>query len=114
VRLACFIRDGWRCVDCGFEPDIVRMAREAGVAMPPMNRILDELRMRFADHRKHLHADHLVPVDRAPELRLDLGNLATRCDSCNVSRMRKGNPNVTERGPERDPWYMQIPKNEAV
>jgi 5-methylcytosine-specific restriction endonuclease McrA len=113
VRLACFIRDGWRCVECGFEPDIVRMAREAGVAMPPANRVLEELRLRFGDGRKHLHADHQIPIEQAPELRLDLRNLRTRCNVCNVSRRNRGNPNVTSNVPERDPEPVEISPDEA-
>jgi len=91
VRLVCFIRDQWRCVDCKWEPDIVRMCREAGLPRPPADRILNELRLRFADGRTHLHADHLRTVEQAPELRLDLDNLRTRCNHCNVSRRNKGN-----------------------
>lgn len=98
LRVPCFERDAWRCVDCGFEPDIVRMCREVGLPMPPAQRILEELRLRLRDRRTHLNADHVIPIDQAPELRLELSNLVTRCNRCNVSRMRKGNPHPDEQG----------------
>lgn len=90
LRPIVFARDGWRCVDCGWEPDIVRLCREAELPMPPMSRILDELRLRYADHREHLHADHEIPIEQAPALRLSLSNLRTRCNACNVSRRNRG------------------------
>ena len=95
LRVHCFERDGWRCVDCGWEPDIVRMARTAGVSQPPATLVLRELRERFAAGLTHLHADHQIPVDQAPHLRLDLDNLKTRCDRCHGQKTRAEHANQT-------------------
>jgi 5-methylcytosine-specific restriction endonuclease McrA len=89
LRIRCFVRDNWRCVDCGWEPDIVRLCREAGLDPPPAFRVLVELRDRFADRLTHLHADHVVPIAERPDLRLDLDNLQTRCDRCHRARTRR-------------------------
>lgn len=82
LRIAAFIRDGWKCADCGWEPDIVRQCRELGLSMPPTDRILQELAARRVANQQHLHGDHQIPIASAPELRLDLGNYATRCSTC--------------------------------
>ena len=86
LRVRCFVRDEWRCVDCGWEPDIVRLARLAEVGMPPAERVLAELRLRFMANETHLHADHQIDIDLAPHLRLDLGNLRTRCNRCHAKK----------------------------
>src|ERR1039457_721062 len=44
LRVLCFQRDRWRCVDCGWEPEIVSVFREAGLGVPPAPEVLDELR----------------------------------------------------------------------
>src|ERR1041385_660518 len=44
LRVLCFARDSWRCVDCGWEPEVVRICREHGISMPPPAVILEELR----------------------------------------------------------------------
>src|SRR5450432_2278442 len=46
LRILCFQRDGWRCVDCDWEPDIVRLFREADMGDPPTETVLAELRAR--------------------------------------------------------------------
>jgi 5-methylcytosine-specific restriction endonuclease McrA len=39
-----------------------------------------------------LHCDHVIPIEDRPDLRLDLDNLATRCDRCHNARtMRQTN-----------------------
>ena len=86
LRLLCFQRDCWRCLDCGWEPDIVRDFREAGLGPPPAEQVLDELRCAFARGDRHLHADHQIPIEERPDLRLDLENLRTRCDGCHRAK----------------------------
>ena len=82
LRVQCFERDEWRCVDCGWEPELVRIFREADMGIPPTDRVLEELRQSFGRNERHLHADHEIPIYRRPELAEDLGNYRTRCDSC--------------------------------
>jgi 5-methylcytosine-specific restriction protein A len=82
LRILCFQRDGWRRVDCGWEPDIIRLFREADIGDPPTETVLAELLARHNRGERHLHADHQVPIQERPDLRLDLDNLRTRCDAC--------------------------------
>src|SRR4051812_41693764 len=81
LRPLCFVRDGWRCVDCAWEPDIVRDCRELGLGPPPVAMVLDELRGRFRCGQRHLHADHQIAIAVRPDLRLALDNLRTRCNA---------------------------------
>ena len=93
LRILCFKRDGWRCVDCDWEPNIIRDCREAGLESPPTAEVLTELRARFARGERHLHADHEIPIEVRPDLRLDLDNLRTRCDGCHRAKtMRESVP----------------------
>jgi 5-methylcytosine-specific restriction endonuclease McrA len=86
LRILCFERDGWQCVDCTWEPDIVRVFREAGLGSPPTNSVLAELRDSFNHGERHLHADHQIPIAERPDLRLDLNNMQTRCDGCHRAK----------------------------
>jgi 5-methylcytosine-specific restriction endonuclease McrA len=86
LRILCFRRDSWQCVDCGWEPEIVRVFREVGLGVPPTQKVLDELRRAFARGDRHLHADHRIPIAERPELRLDLDNLRTLCDRCHRAK----------------------------
>jgi len=90
LRILCFQRDRWRCVDCGWEPVIVADFRRFELGDPPTDRILAELRDRHNRKERHLHADHQIPISERPDLRLDLANLRTRCDGChNAKTMRE-------------------------
>ena len=53
LRVRCFQRDAWRCVDCGWEPEVVRLFREVGLGLPSVQTVLAELREAFA--RGHCH-----------------------------------------------------------
>jgi 5-methylcytosine-specific restriction enzyme A len=89
LRVACFVRDGWTCVDCGWQPELVRVFAEAALGTPPVDRVLDELRAEFASKRRHLHADHEIPIEDRPELRLVLSNYRTRCNVCHSAKTAK-------------------------
>ena len=88
LRILCFQRDQWRCVDCGWEPDIVADCRRFELGDPPLEKVLAELRERLKRGERHLHADHQVPIAVRPELRLELDNLRTRCDRCHNRKTR--------------------------
>jgi 5-methylcytosine-specific restriction protein A len=95
LRVLCFSRDDWRCVDCGWEPDLVELHRRLNLGPVPVERVLDELRRRYNRGDRHLHADHIIPIEERPDLRLALDNLATRCDHCHNARtMRMLNKRV--------------------
>ena len=82
MRVLCFIRDEWRCVDCGWEPTVVADFRRFDLGTPPAEQVLAELRERFSLGERHLHADHQIPIEQRPDLRLDLDNMRTRCNTC--------------------------------
>ena len=86
LRVRCFVRDEWKCQKCGWEPDIVRLSRLAGLDVPPTERVLEELRHRFHQHERHLHADHTIPIKRAPELAQDIDNMQSLCDVCHSAK----------------------------
>jgi hypothetical protein len=65
-----FQRDAWRCADCGWEPEIVRLFREVGLGLASVQTVLAELREAFARSQRHLHADHQIPIAERPDLRL--------------------------------------------
>ena len=88
LRVLCFERDAWRCVDCGWGPDIVSDCRSFELGDPPTERVLDELRQRLKCGQRHLHADHEIPIAVRPDLRLELDNLRTRCDRCHNRKTR--------------------------
>jgi hypothetical protein len=83
VRRRALIRDRFRCVDCGWEPDIVVRYRHTGIdELLPIAAIFDELRLRKLGNDRHLHTDHIETIENAPELRLADHNIATRCNVC--------------------------------
>jgi len=89
LRILCFVRDGWRCVDCRWAPEIVEQSRGFGMGAPPTDLVLAELRHRHNRGERHLHADHQVPIRGRPDLRLDLDNLRTRCDRCHLAKTKR-------------------------
>jgi hypothetical protein len=78
----CFVRDQWRCCRCGWEPARVEEYRRFGLGLPEPELVLADLRKAFAAGERHLHADHVVPIQRSRDLRLTLENLQTLCDWC--------------------------------
>ena len=57
--------------------------------LPPADRVLEELRQRFHSGETHLHADHIIPIEERPDLRLDLDNMRTLCSPCHGARTMK-------------------------
>jgi len=83
LRLLCFQCDEWRCRVCGWEPDVVRDCRFASIEAPPAEVVLEELRQAKNAGERHLHCDHMVPIEgRNDPRRLDLDNMQTLCDWC--------------------------------
>lgn len=89
LRIQAFVRDEWKCVDCGWEPDVVSDSRRLDLDPPPVCVILDELRERWHRNQRHLHGDHDVPIEERPDLRLDLDNYRTRCNECHSAKTMK-------------------------
>ena len=62
---------------------MVRDCRLAGIDAPPADVVLDELRRAKNAGDRHLHCDHVVPIEgRNDPRRLDLDNMQTLCDTC--------------------------------
>jgi 5-methylcytosine-specific restriction endonuclease McrA len=85
---------------------VIRDCRLAGVDAPPVEVVLDELRRAKLAGERHLHADHVLPIADRPELRLDLGNMQTLCDTCHKRKTLKENglrpvPRMAAQGPDR-------------
>jgi hypothetical protein len=94
----CFIRDEWRCVDCGWEPNVVRDFRQFGLGPPPTHQVLAELKERFSLGERHLHADHQLTIESRPDLRLDLDNVRTRCNTCHSAKTMRESVNAARVG----------------
>jgi HNH endonuclease len=86
LRILCFMRDHWTCVDCGWMPDTLRDCIAADIEEPPIHVMLAELTDRCNRGDKHLHADHEIPIEDRPDLRLDLDNYRTRCNECHAAK----------------------------
>jgi 5-methylcytosine-specific restriction endonuclease McrA len=112
LRVLCFQRDEWRCRECGWEPDVVRDCRLAGVDAPPAEVVLEELRRAKNAGERHLHADHIVPIAVSPGRRQDLDNAQTLCDWCHRRKTMKENglrPVVGMATPTADRQAGQLP-----
>lgn len=92
LRVQCFLRDAWRCVECGWRPPIVEQFSEFGLGVPPTEAVLAELTELHRRGERHLDADHEIPISDRPELRLSLDNYRTRCDRCHKAKtLREAN-----------------------
>jgi len=56
--------------------------RRAGLHEPSTTQLLEQLRDAYSRGECHLHADHQIPIEQRPDLRLDLENMRTRCNIC--------------------------------
>jgi 5-methylcytosine-specific restriction endonuclease McrA len=64
----------------------VRDCNQYQIDPPPAAVILEELRQRWHHGQTHLHADHDIPIDVRPDLRLSLDNYRTRCNRCHDAK----------------------------
>jgi len=88
LRVQCFVRDNWQCVECDWKPRIIAECIEVGVEFPPAEIVFEHLRKAFNRGEQHLHCDHRLTVEERPDLRLSLGNLQTLCASCHSKKTR--------------------------
>jgi 5-methylcytosine-specific restriction endonuclease McrA len=65
---------------------VLQLYRRFGLGTPPAAEVLEELRKRHNDRKKHLHADHIIAIEARPELRRELCNMQTLCDSCHAAK----------------------------
>ena len=86
IRVLCFQRDHWRCCKCGWTTSLISECERLGIALPPTETILADLTASFRRNERHLHADHIVRIDRGPEHRLSLHNLQTLCNVCHAAK----------------------------
>lgn len=85
LRVRALTRDAFRCVLCGWEPDMVRLAKAMDQEIP-INATLRVLAALQQAGGQHLHVDHIKSIEQRPDLRLDLSNLRTLCNLCHNSR----------------------------
>ena len=85
VRVHAITRDAFRCVSCGWEPEMVRLAKAMGQPIPVVATLRVLTALQQAGER-HLHVDHIQAIDARPDLRLDISNLRTLCNVCHNSR----------------------------
>ena len=88
LRKQALIRDHFTCLDCGWQPNLVEMALEAGAKIP-VAEVFEELRRRYRAKGTHLIVDHKIPIRRNKALRLKLENLQTLCSDCHAKKTAK-------------------------
>ena len=103
LRILAFQRDQWRCVDCGWRPQVVADCEEHGLDEPNTEVILEDLRRAYHRGDRHLQADHIIPVDVRPDLAHDLDNYATRCNQCHNAKSKRGDANAGSAEPSAGP-----------
>jgi len=64
----------------------VKDFRQFELGPPPVEQVLAELKQRFSQGERHLDADHQIPIKVRHDLRLDLDNLRTRCNTCHSAK----------------------------
>jgi hypothetical protein len=89
LRIVAFERDDWTCVDCGWKPQILVACTEYRIDPPNTDIILAELRLAYIRGERHLHADHIVPLEVRPALAHELSNYATRCNECHDIKTKR-------------------------
>jgi 5-methylcytosine-specific restriction protein A len=90
LRIMAFQRDDWRCADCGWRPQLIVECETYGIDEPPLDVILGWLTTAYHRGERHLQGDHIQPIERRPDLRLDLDNYATLCSACHQEKTRRG------------------------
>jgi 5-methylcytosine-specific restriction endonuclease McrA len=80
-------------VDCGWKPNVVTDFRRFELGPLPVAQVLAELRERFSQGERHLHADHQIPIEKRPDLRLSLDDLRTRCNGCHGAKTMRESVN---------------------
>ena len=94
LRIIAFQRDCWRCQACGWRPQLIVDCESYGIDEPPLDVILQYLTDAYHRGERHLQGDHIQPIERRPDLRLDLDNYASLCSTCHQEKTRRGGSGV--------------------
>lgn len=86
LRIACFVRDGWKCGVCGWQPELIRLSLKHAVDPPHAEAIVEELRQRKREGLRHLHGDHVEAIAVSPQQRLQAENIQTLCNVCHCAK----------------------------
>jgi hypothetical protein len=91
LRLLCYQRDAWRCIDCGWEPNVDRLYREAGLGVPLAQAVLAEPRRAsvwFGDlgglDSRAGYLRHLQRADWTKGAKVKIGLAKQSITSCSV------------------------------
>lgn len=58
----------------------------AQLTRPPSAVLLRLLTEAYKSGRRHLHGDHIEPIEARPELALELDNIRTLCSVCHARK----------------------------